>query len=45
MGTLKYLDDDGDVVDAAGNRTWAVYCLSWKAGHLLLDFANPVYIP
>ncbi|MBN2531890.1 MAG: hypothetical protein JXB88_03305 [Spirochaetales bacterium] len=43
VGTLKYLGDDGDVVDAPGtNRNWAVPCLGWNQGSLLLDFANPV---
>lgn len=40
VGLLFYLVDNGDVSKTAGAKTWAVLCVGFKTGHVLLDFDN-----
>ena len=42
VGDLFYLADDEDVTKTAESKTWALPCLDWKSGYVLLDFSNPI---
>jgi hypothetical protein len=44
VGELFYLSDDNTLTQTAGSKTWAVLCLGYKSGYVLVDFANPVYL-
>lgn len=44
VGVLFYLADNGDVTKTAGSKTIAVYCVGFKAGHVLLDFNAPIRV-
>jgi len=43
-GELFYLSDDNTLTQTAGSKTWALLCVGFKTGYLLIDFANPVYL-
>jgi len=42
VGELFYLSDDNTLTQTAGSKDWAVLCLGFKTGYVLVDFANPV---
>lgn len=44
VGELFYLTDDNTPTQTAGSKTWALLCVGYKSGYVLLDFANPVYV-
>jgi hypothetical protein len=42
VGLLFYLADSEDVTKTAGSKTYALRCVGFKTGHVLLDFDNPI---
>jgi len=44
VGELFYLSDDNTLTQTASSKTWALLCVGYKSGYVLVDFANPVYI-
>jgi len=44
VGELFYLSDDNTLTQTAGSKTWALLCVGFKTGYVLVDFANPVYL-
>ena len=43
VGELFYLSDDNTLTQTAGSKNWALLCVGYKSGYVLLDFASPVY--
>lgn len=40
---LFYLAGDDTLTGTKGSKTWAVRCIAWKTGYVLIDFGAPVY--
>jgi hypothetical protein len=42
VGELFYLSDDNTLTQTAGSKNWALLCVGFKSGYVLVDFANPI---
>jgi hypothetical protein len=40
VGELFYLSDDGTLTQTAGSKAYALMCVGFKTGYVLLDFRN-----
>jgi len=44
VGELFYLSDDEDVTQTAGSKAYALMCVGFKSGFVLLDFDNLIKV-
>jgi len=44
IGELFYLSDDEDVTQTAGSKAYALMCIGYKSGYVLLDFDNLIKV-
>jgi len=45
VGELFYISDDGTLTQTASAKVWALRCIGFKTGYVLVDFANLIHIP
>ncbi len=44
VGELFYMSDDEDVTQTAGSKAYAVMCVGYKSGYVLLDFSHIIKV-
>lgn len=44
VGELFYLSDDADLTQTAGSKAYALMCIGYKAGYVLIDFRNIIKV-